>query len=127
MSGELIRLSVVAAVLSLGLAGCSSPEGPREILIVARGMTFTLAGDADMPNPVIRVRPGERITLTLENDAPGLMHDFRIPAWGVKTDQIRGGESSTVSFIVPSEVGRYEYTCGPHSTMMKGFIEVSAN
>jgi heme/copper-type cytochrome/quinol oxidase subunit 2 len=126
LSGELLRLFVVIALLSLSLAACSAPEGPREIAIVARGMTFMLPSDPDTPNPVIRVRPGEHITLTLLNDAPGLMHDFRIPAWHVKTDQIRGGESTTVSFAVPSEVGRYEYTCGPHSTMMQGFIEVTA-
>jgi len=90
-------------------------------------MTFVLASDPDTPNPVIRVRPGEQIRLTLRNEAPGLMHDFRIPSWDVKTEQIRGGESTTVSFTVPSEVGRYEYSCGPHSTMMQGFIEVTAN
>lgn len=90
-------------------------------------MTFTLPSDPETANPVIRVRAGERIELTLRNDAPGLMHDFQIPSWNVRTEQIRGGESAAVSFTVPSEVGRYEYNCGPHATMMKGFIEVTVS
>jgi hypothetical protein len=126
LSGELLRRFAVVALLSC-LAGCTGVDGPREIVLVARGMTFTLPSDPDTPNPVIRVRPGEHITLTLRNEAPGLMHDFQIPAWAVKSNQIRGGESTSVSFGVPSEVGRYEYTCGPHSTMMQGFIEVTAS
>lgn len=90
-------------------------------------MTFVLPSDPATANPVIRVRPGERIDLTFRNEAPGLMHDLRIPSWNVKTQQIRSGESTTVSITVPSEVGRYEYNCGPHATMMRGFFEVTAN
>jgi plastocyanin len=126
-SGELLRKLVVAGLWSLVLASCTTPAGPREIVIVARGMTFTLPSDPDTPNPVIRVRPGERISLTLRNEAPGLMHDFQIPSWDVKSDQIRGGDSTTVDFTVPSELGRHEYSSGPHSTLMRGFIEVTAN
>jgi plastocyanin len=111
---------------SLVASSCTG-SGARVIVVAARGMTFVLPGDPDTPNPVIRVRPGERIELTLRNEAPGLMHDFHIPSWKVSTSQIRGGESTTVSFIVPGEVGRYEYNCGPHASMMQGFIEVSAN
>jgi plastocyanin len=107
------------------LAGCRS-NGPREVTLVARGMTFTLTSDEDTANPVIRVRPGERVRVTLRNEAPGLMHDFRIPSWNVQSAQIRGGDSTTVTFTAPSAQGRYEYKCGPHSALMHGFIEVSA-
>jgi plastocyanin len=112
--------------VSLAATSCTG-SGSREIVIAARGMTFVLPSDPDAPNPVIRVRPGERIDLTLRNEAPGLMHDFRIPSWNVSTSQIRSGESTTVSFIVPGEVGRYGYNCGPHASMMHGFIEVSTD
>lgn len=90
-------------------------------------MTFVLPRDRETPNPVIRVRPGEQIELTLRNEAPGLMHDFRIPSWKVSTAQIRGGESASVAFVVPGELGRVEYHCGPHAAMMRGFIEVIAD
>jgi plastocyanin len=105
-------------------AGCS-PNGPREVVVVARGMTFTLRSDPDTVNPVIRVRPGERLRLTFRNDAPGLMHNFEIPAWGIKTGQIRGGSSTSVTLTVPGTQGRYEYKCAPHANLMHGFVEVA--
>jgi plastocyanin len=115
--------TLVIGFLLLG-ASCS-PGAPREVLVVARGMTFTLPSDPDTVNPVIRVRPGERLRLTLRNEAPGLMHNFEIPAWDVKTDQIRGGSSTSVTLTVPGEQGRYQYICAPHANLMRGFIEVA--
>ena len=115
----------ILVALLLTLSGCA-PSGPREIVVVARGMTFTLPSEPDTPNPVIRVKPGEQITITLRNEAPGLIHEFRIPSWNVKSDQIRGGASTSVAVTVPSNQGRYEYLCGPHSEMMHGFVEVTA-
>ena len=119
-----VRRALIALVLFS--AGCNSSDDPREVIIVARGMTFTLPSDPDTANPVIHLRPGEVVTITLRNEAPGLMHDFRIPSWDVKTEQTRGGESSSVAVTVPPQQGRYEYICGPHSEMMRGFVEVAA-
>ena len=116
------RTLIIASVWLFG--GCS-PESPRELLLVARGMTFTLPSDPDTANPVIRIRPGERVRLTFRNDAPGLMHNFEIPAWNIKTDQIRGGASTSVTFTVPSQQGRHQYICAPHANMMHGFVEVA--
>jgi plastocyanin len=113
---------VLLALLVLA-AGCA-PHDPREVVIVARGMTFTLPEEPDTPNPVIRVKAGERLTITLRNEAPGLIHDFRIPSWDIKSDQTRGGQSTSVALTVPADLGRYEYMCGPHSALMHGFIEV---
>jgi heme/copper-type cytochrome/quinol oxidase subunit 2 len=123
MIGPLRRILVL---LLLALAPGCSPNGPREIVVVARGMTFTLPSDPDTPNPLIRLKPGEQVTITLRNEAPGLIHDFRIPSWDFKTDQVRGGESTSVALTVPGSQGRYEYMCGPHSNMMHGFVEVTA-
>ena len=119
----LFARTLVIGVLLLG-AGCST-DGPREVVVVARGMTFTLPSDPDTVNPVIRVRSGERLRLTLRNEAPGLMHNFEIPAWDVKTDQIRGGSSTSVTLTVPGKQGRYQYICAPHANLMHGFVEVA--
>lgn len=89
-------------------------------------MTFVLERDPGTPNPVIPVRPGEHIELTLRNEAPGLIHDFRIPSWNVQTESIRNGQSASVLFTASTVAGRYEYNCGPHATLMHGFIEVTA-
>jgi plastocyanin len=113
------------AIGFLLLGASCSPAGPREVVVVARGMTFTLASDPDTVNPVIRVRPGERLRVTLRNEAPGLMHNFEVPAWDVKTDRIRGGSSTSVTLTVPAEEGRYKYICAPHANLMHGFVEVA--
>ena len=90
-------------------------------------MTFTSPDEPDMPNPLLRLRAGERVRLTLRNDAPGLMHNFEIPKWGIKTEQIRGGRSTTVTFTVPDTQVPAEYFCRPHASMMHGVIEVATD
>ena len=57
-------------------------------------MTFVLADEPDVPEPGHRVRAGERVRLVLKNEAPGLLHDFQIPAWGVQVTQIRAGQTA---------------------------------
>ena len=98
---------------------------PREVLLVARGMTFVLADSPASANPVIPLQAGERIRLVLKNEAPGLLHDIGIPEWNVQVDQIRAGQTAEVTFTVPNRPGRYEYRCRPHAEMMSGFVEVT--
>jgi hypothetical protein len=125
-----MRRGLAPAMLAISLGAASAcallDSAPREVVVIARGMTFVLASDSDTPNPVIALRAGERVRLVLRNEAPGLLHDFRIPDWHVQLNQIRSGETSEVTFTVPSVVGRYQYLCRPHSEMMKGFVEVTS-
>ena len=88
-------------------------------------MTFVLADEPEVASPVIKLRAGERVRLVLKNEAPGLLHDFQIPEWGVQVTQIRAGETAEVTFTVPSETGRFAYRCRPHSELMKGMVEVT--
>jgi plastocyanin len=103
---------------------CALTPVPREVLLVARGMTFILADQPEVPNPVIPMHAGERVRLVLKNEAPGLLHDVAIPAWKIETSQIRAGETTEVTFTVPNQPGRHGYRCRPHSEMMSGFVEV---
>lgn len=119
----MIRAFVLSVLLVV--SGCSAANRPRDVQIVARGMTFILASDPETANPVIRLRPSERVRIMLRNEAPGLIHDFEIPDWKVKSDQIRAGETTSVTFTVPASAGRYRYICGPHARLMRGFVEVS--
>jgi plastocyanin len=119
-----LRALVITAAAAL--SACTSHSGPtRDIVIVARGMTFVDETQPARPNPVIPLRAGERVRLTLKNEAPGLLHDFVIPDWQVEVPQIRAGESREVTFSVPQTAGQFEYRCRPHSEMMKGFVEVT--
>jgi plastocyanin len=121
------RLRGQTAMMLLFVAwgsGCAVVGQPREVTVIARGMTFVLADEPDTPNPVIQLRAGERVRLVLKNEAPGLLHNIRIPLWNVEVNQIRAGQTAEVAFTVPSALGRYEYLCRPHSELMKGFVEV---
>jgi plastocyanin len=106
-------------------AGCSGQGHTRDVIIVARGMSFIIDGQESAPNPLITFQPGERIRIQLRNEAPGLLHDFVIPAWGVEIEQLRAGESRDLVTTVPATPGRFKYHCRPHSEMMTGFVEVA--
>lgn len=121
----LVRLLLLVVLLPLG--ACSSALGgdPREVVLEARGMTFVSPGDPEAPNPELQFRAGEEVTVVLHNDAPGLLHDFAIPAWNVHTEQIRAGERAEVTFTVPATPGRTAYECRPHAELMKGTVVVT--
>jgi plastocyanin len=123
----LVRPAVfVALATSAWLAACTShPGATRELIIIARGMSFVTVDQPDTANPTLTFRAGERVRLILQNEAPGLLHDFAIPDWQVEIPQIRAGESREVAFTVPDTPGRFEYLCRPHSEMMTGTVEVT--
>lgn len=122
--GRRARSLTLLASVALSAACAMLSRTPREVTLVARGMTFVLADAPDTPNPVIQLRAGELVRLVLRNEAPGLLHNIQIPAWKIQVDQIRAGQRADVMFTVPSTVGRYQYLCRPHSELMKGFVEV---
>lgn len=108
------------------MIACSAHPGTtRDLVVIAKGMTFVVEGGPDDPNPVIRLRAGERVRLIFKNEAPGVLHDFYIPAWNVEVERMRAGERREVTFVVPETPGRFEYRCRPHSEMMSGFVEVT--
>ena len=125
MSRFSITTAALAGVWLLVAAGCVTPP-PREIQLVARGMSFVLAADPETRNPTIHLRAGERVRVMFRNDAPGLIHDFQIPAWGVKTESIRAGETTELVFTAPNAPGLTEYLCRPHAELMHGMVEVIA-
>jgi plastocyanin len=109
---------------SLGLGReASSARAPREIVLVARDMSFYLDG-AGAENPTLRLQAGENVRLVLRNEEPGVVHDFAVSAWKVETRRLQARERDTVTFRVPNAPGQYEYLCNPHASMMRGIIEV---
>ena len=119
----------LAVVLLLGLVTLPSlvaDPGPqtREIVLVARNMAFYLDGNPT-PNPTLRVKAGERITLVLRSEDAGITHDFAVKSWNVGTNFLTGKGSVSVSFRIPERNdGPQEYVCSAHSVMMKGAIEI---
>lgn len=113
----------VALCLTSG-AGCTLTGAPREVTLVARGMTFVRADDPETVNPLIELRAGERVRLVLRNEAPGLIHDIQIPAWDVAVESVRAGQTAETVFTVPRTPGQFQYLCRPHAELMSGTIEV---
>jgi hypothetical protein len=124
-----LRSLIAGALVTLVSAtGCSSAESPpRDIVLVARGMRYAIESEPGAHNPVIHLQAGERVRLILKNEAPGLLHDFEIPAWGVHIPPLRAGDIAEVIFTVPDTVGKQEYRCRPHAETMRGFVEISAD
>lgn len=76
-------------------------------------------------NPVLRAKPGERITIMLVNSGEGA-HDIVFPALNVTSDKItKQGETTSVTFTVPSQDGALEYhDSGLEKLGMKGVLLV---
>ena len=119
---------VLFGLTGLAIAGllplvADAIDAPREIVLVARDMTFYLEGQAQ-PNPTIRVTAGEEVRVVLRNEEAGIIHDFTVEPWRVAVAPLSGNETGTVVFPRARRPGRYPYVCTPHSEMMRGIIEV---
>lgn len=101
----------------------SGSDGPREIRLVARDMTYYLEGQLE-PNPTLRVRRGERVRIVLRNDDRGISHDLAVAAWKVYTPLIIGIGEAVMEFRAPEAAGEEAYWCTPHGEMMRGTIRV---
>lgn len=111
---------VVGALLPLG---ADPRTATREIRLVARDMTFYLEGE-DIENPVIQLRSGERVRVTLRNEDAGMTHNFAVKALGLAMDPLKGEGVRSIQFRVPRRPGLYQYLCRPHAQMMSGILEV---
>ena len=121
--GAIAALVVVAGLMLPRIV--ASREDVRELRIVARDMTYYVAGaPSDEPNPTLRFKAGERVKLVFRNEDTGMSHDFNIDAWDVSTELLNGKGEDVVTFRVPSNTKADRYTCGPHSLMMFGPIVV---
>jgi mono/diheme cytochrome c family protein len=79
-------------------------------------------------NPTLQANPGETITITLINGGEGT-HDISFPELKVKSKRVsHKGESVSVTFTVPAQVGKLEYhdSVANHSKIgMVGSLQIS--
>ncbi len=132
MSGGPMRVVRGLALLLAAAAACAFAwstlpggmgGGPREVVVVARDMAFTVAGETG-PNPTLRLRAGERVLLVLENRDPGMLHDLVAPGLGLRTATIGFGVSDRVRLTAPSVPGEHDYFCTFHDRLMRGRVVV---
>ncbi|HEV7667257.1 MAG TPA: hypothetical protein VGS22_01955 [Thermoanaerobaculia bacterium] len=118
----LLGLALVAGVALA--AGGNARKEPRALALTARGMAFYRDGDPT-PNPVLVVRRGERVRLTLTHQDPGMSHDFAVDSLEVGTKPLhRAGTTTALVFEAPDQPGESEYVCTFHAQMMKGILKV---
>ena len=129
LSGSRRNIFVVASVVAvvgifalLPLVAKPRTEA-RELVLVAKGMTFYVDGELE-PNPTIHVKRGQEIRLVFRNEEPGITHDFAVPDLRVAVRPLRGDGSRKLKFRAPAQPGIYRYLCNPHAEMMTGTIEV---
>jgi len=116
-------VTVVAVAMTIAAIGSTAKSRVREISLVARDMAFYADGNSQ-PNPVLRATPGERLRITVTNNAPGMVHDLAIDAVSAATGTLSVGQVASIEFTVPEQIGSYEYRCRPHALMMKGVLKV---
>lgn len=122
----LILLMALAGAALIPIAVSSRSEPPvRDIRLVARGMTYYVE-NSTVPNPTLVVRRGEQVRIVLRNGDPGMIHDFGIDAWNVRTALVddKGKEDGVIRFRAPDRPGDTVYSCTPHTQMMRGTIRV---
>ena len=123
-----VRISFVVLLL-LG-AGMLLPrlgdtrDAIREVRLTARDMSFQIE-DLAGPNPAMALTAGEQVKVTIRNEDKGMLHDFSIPEWGVRSGSVEWGSERSITFRVPSAAATLSYVCTPHSQMMSGRITVS--
>jgi plastocyanin len=117
-------LALVPRVAGDVLNGAPGESRAREIHLVAKDMTFYVAGQ-DAPNPTIHAQPGERLRIVLNNTDVGMSHDFVIRSWHVNTRLLKGKGQDSIEFTVPNTRGSHSYSCSPHAEMMGGAIVVN--
>lgn len=115
--------AVVAVAMAMAAIGSTAKSRVREVSLVAREMAFYADG-GPQPNPVLHARPGERLRITLTNNAPGMIHDLSIAAVSSSTSTLTAGQVAAIEFTAPEKAGDYEYRCRPHALMMKGVLRV---
>ena len=122
---SLVGVGVLLLFAMVTLPSLVADPGPpsREIVLVARNMAFYLDGNPT-PNPTLRLKAGEQVTLVLRSEDAGITHDFAVTSWNVGTALLNGKGAVSVSFRVPDRRdGPQEYVCSAHAVMMKGAIE----
>jgi heme/copper-type cytochrome/quinol oxidase subunit 2 len=118
----LLPLVLVAVVLSVAVPAWSrrdrTPARPREIVLLARDVSFWVVDRPQEPNPSLRLVRGQPVKLILRNDEPEkILHCFTIGGLDVKSSRdLAAGESETLVFT-PNQSGTFTYACLMHPLM----------
>ncbi len=123
---SVILLVSIAGALALFVSLLQAKELPREVVIVAEDMSFTVSAQnlEGIKNPTLNFIRGEKISILFRNNDPGIRHDLIIEGLGIKTSILSYGESERIILRVPDNVGTRSYYCTFHKLMLIGLIVI---
>ncbi len=123
---SVILLVSIAGALALFVSLLQAKDLPREVVIVAEDMSFTVSTKnlEGIKNPTFNFIRGEKISILFRNNDPGIRHDMIIEGLGIKTSILSYGESERIVLTVPDNVGTRSYYCTFHKLMMNGLIVI---
>ena len=123
---SVILLISIAGAMALFVSLLQAKELPREVVIVAEDMSFTVSTQnlEGIKNPTLNFIRGEKISILFRNNDPGIRHDMIIEGLGIKTSILSYGESERIVLTVPDNVGTKSYYCTFHKLMMNGLIVI---
>ena len=89
--------------------GASLPAVQSATVTTPSVKTFTVTGSnfSFVPN-TLSVNKGDTVKITFKNS--GGMHNFKIDEFGVATEQLESGDSTTVQFVA-DKTGTFQYYC----------------
>lgn len=83
-------------------------------------ITFDVEGGAFYYKPnELKVKKGQKVTINFK--AVDLMHDFVVDELNVKSDTIKGGESTSFEFT-PDKAGTFEFYCSVGQHRANGMV-----
>jgi hypothetical protein len=105
VSKKTLGAFVLAIVGAGGLLPVWSSTSSREIVLVARDMSFYVEGDTAHANPVLEVKAGETVRVVLRNQDRGMLHDIAVPVVGAATAPVKFEDEASFTFTAPKRRG----------------------
>src|SRR5918999_278202 len=119
---ELVDVDEPEAEAGAGADGPTTPGGPVAVRLVARSLAFDKRS--------INASPGSEVTVTLDNQDPGALHNVAFYNNNPASQRIAVGElfagpgTRDLKFTAPSAPGNYFFRCDAHTDTMTGSFVV---
>jgi len=117
-SAALASAAVLAVVATRSPSHAADPGAARDLTVV----NIEYKGSKVWVPATLILKKGEKVRLTLINNAPSGVHGYAIDAFGVKT-VVANGQKKVVEFTA-DKTGLFESYCQLHPAHVKGQVLV---
>lgn len=106
---------------SLAPSPLVSAPSPSANMPSLKQFTLATGDDYAFSLKTITVKKGDTVRITLTNSSTEMSHDFTLDEFDVQSEEIEGGQTTTVEFMA-DRVGEYEYYCSLWDHREKGQV-----